>query len=115
MKQASLLALRKLNYAHILAHGKHPSPTNILLASRVIASEITTRLSHRVMEMNKLPFGLGENQYALAVKGLYATTCQELWNYLDIVNQELSQSKLTNNDVLCQSWMPLIENVTCFS
>lgn len=37
--------------------------------------------------MDKLPFGIGNNEYAMQVRALYAKSCQELWDFNDKVEQ----------------------------
>lgn len=46
------------------------------------------RLSNRCSQLDRLPFNFGKEEYASEVKALYSLSCQELWEYLDEVEEE---------------------------
>ncbi|KAF0852548.1 mitochondrial pyruvate dehydrogenase (PDH) kinase [Andalucia godoyi] len=51
--------------------GKNTSPKTLVLASQFLHNELPIRLSHRIVELENLPFGLSEMPSVKTVHGLY--------------------------------------------
>jgi pyruvate dehydrogenase kinase 2/3/4 len=96
MQEIAKRPFRKIKVKEHLAPGQHPTPLHCLQASRIVADELTVRLSRRCYEIEQLPFGIGKQDFAQQVVGWYTQTCKELFQFTDEV-EELRRSMPTRS------------------
>ena len=87
MKEIALRPFRKIKVKEHLGPGFKPTPLHCLQASRIVADEITVRLSRRCLEIEQLPYDIGKQDFAQSVISWYTQTCEELFRFTDHVEE----------------------------
>jgi hypothetical protein len=87
MQEIALRPFRKIRVKEHLGPGYKPTSLHCLQASRIVADELTVRLARRCYEVEKLPYGIGKQDFAQTVISWYTDTCKELFQFTDEVEE----------------------------
>ena len=69
---------RPVTLKQLFEFGRERSPQRLLTAAQFLHQELPVRLSHRVKDLESLPFGLSGMPAVQAVKGMYTESIGEL-------------------------------------
>jgi len=78
MKQLSKKKQKGVSLKYMMDFGQNPVSRQLLLSAQFLHEELPTRLAHRVMELEGLPFGLSFKPQVLKVRDWYVESFKEL-------------------------------------
>jgi len=78
IKHFSKRKQKGVSLKYMLDFGQNPMSRQLLLSARFLHDELPTRLAHRVMELEGLPFGLSAKPQVIKVRDWYVESFREL-------------------------------------
>ncbi|EFJ38193.1 hypothetical protein SELMODRAFT_164498 [Selaginella moellendorffii] len=88
-----------VNLKLMMDFGAFPTEKNLLIAAQFLRRELPVRLSHKVVELENLPFGLSSKAPVLKVRDWYVESFKEIHGFPEIVtpSDELEFTQLIHD------------------